>query len=429
MSSDLTLPLVIGLISLALGGLLHLLRLSFGAANRVKLAASSRLTPLTESSLRRLYHNPVLTLAAFRVGTVVSLSIAVIAIVQSVAIILASYPPIELPLFILLVIGGSFAASLCFILLPHLIIKQISAHHLLISLAVPAYVFKLIFLPLTFISRRLAHVTLSLFRIADTEAQVEKESKSENIGDILRRSIESEHYNKEEESEMKLFRNALDFSNLRVRDCLIPRTDIKAVDVTATTEEVIDTFTASGKTKLLVYEDDLDHILGYIHSADLYHHYHDWQQYLREIPIIPENMTANNAMKLFAQQRKTLALVVDEYGGTVGLVSIEDLVEEIFGEIEDEHDSAQYTARQIGEGQYLLSARLDIEKANELFDLELPESDDYMTVGGLILSYAQHIPKVNEHVSLGRYDVQIIKGSATKVELVKLTEGEKPQED
>jgi CBS domain containing-hemolysin-like protein len=179
-------------------------------------------------------------------------------------------------------------------------------------------------------------------------------------------------------------------------------------------------FIESGHSKVIVYHEDIDHVVGYIHSSELFRNPDDWRQSIRSLTFVPETMQASRLMKTFMQQQKSLAIVVDEFGGTSGLISLEDIVEEIFGEIEDEHDSNNYVAKQLGDGEYILSARLEIEKVNEMFDLDLPESDEYMTVGGLILHEYQSFPKLNEIVTIGRYEFKIVKNTATKIELVRL---------
>ena len=179
-------------------------------------------------------------------------------------------------------------------------------------------------------------------------------------------------------------------------------------------------FVESGLSKIIVYEGSIDNVVGYIHSSEMFSNPDDWQNHVRSVPIVPETMPAHKLMKLFMQQKKTLAVVVDEFGGTSGIVSLEDLVEEIFGDIEDEHDNTTYICKQVGEHEYVLSARLEIEKVNETFGLELPESDDYVTVGGLILNAYQSFPKLNEVIKIGAFQFRIIKMTATKIELVRL---------
>ena len=227
--------------------------------------------------------------------------------------------------------------------------------------------------------------------------------------------------NEEElDTEVKIFQNALDFSNIKIRDCIVPRTEVVAVDVTASLEDLKNVFVESGISKIIVYDGNIDNVIGYIHSSEMFRNPADWRNNVKEVPIVPETMAAHKLMKLFMQQKKTIAVVVDEFGGTSGIVSLEDLVEEIFGDIEDEHDNTSYICKQIGEHEYVLSARLEIEKVNETFNLELPESDEYLTIGGLILNRYQSFPKLHEVIAVDKYQFKIIKVTATKIELVRL---------
>ena len=168
---------------------------------------------------------------------------------------------------------------------------------------------------------------------------------------------------------------------------MVPRTEINSVDInTCTLDELRQKFIESGNSKIIVYTDDIDHIKGYIHSSELFKNPSSWKDGIRSMPFVPETMPAQKLMQILLQQKKSLGVVVDEFGGTSGIVSLEDIVEEIFGEIEDEHDSLKYVAKQTNEDEYLLSARLEIDKVNEMFSLDLPESEEYMTLGGLILN-------------------------------------------
>lgn len=228
--------------------------------------------------------------------------------------------------------------------------------------------------------------------------------------------------------EVKIFHNALDFSDTKVRDCMVPRTEIESVDIEkASMDQLKSRFIESGHSKIVVYREDIDHVIGYVHSSDLFRigakivgEDPIASSMIREMPYVPETMAASKLMHTFLQEKKSLAVVIDEFGGTSGLVSLEDIVEEIFGDIEDEHDNMHYVAKQLGEGEYMLSARLEIEKVNEMFSLDLPESDDYMTVGGLILHEYQSFPKLNEVVKIGHFEFKIVKNTMTKIELVRL---------
>jgi len=237
---------------------------------------------------------------------------------------------------------------------------------------------------------------------------------------LVQSSIDSAKSEDEIEEEVKIFQNALDFSDTKVRDCMVPRTEIDGVEDTSTLEQLKQRFIESGHSKIVVYHEDIDHIVGYVHSSEMFRNPSDWTKCVRPMTFVPETMLASKMMHILLQQKKSLGVVVDEFGGTSGLISLEDIVEEIFGDIEDEHDSTNYVAKRLDNGDYLLSARLEIEKVNELFGLDLPESDEYMTVGGFILHEYQSFPKLNEVVKIGRYEFKVLKNTATKIELVRL---------
>ena len=222
------------------------------------------------------------------------------------------------------------------------------------------------------------------------------------------------------EEEVKIFQNALEFPDLKVRDCMVPRTEIKAVEYNCSTDELMQMFIESGNSKIIVYKEDIDHIEGYIHSSEMFRSPKDWRDNIRPLAFVPETMQAQKLMQMFLQQKKSLGVVVDEFGGTSGIVSLEDIVEEIFGDIQDEHDNNNLVAYQTKDGDYVISARMEVDEINDKFQLSLPESEDYMTLGGLILNYYQSFPKPNDIVKVGKFTFKILKTSTTKIELVSL---------
>ena len=239
---------------------------------------------------------------------------------------------------------------------------------------------------------------------------------------LIQSNINDIENDEEIEDEIKIFRNALDFSSIKVRDCIVPRTEIDAVEKQTSLEVLKNQFVESGHSKIIVYEEDIDNIVGFIHSSEMFRlkPSDDWTPLIRELPIVPETMNAQKLLGTFIAEKKSLAVIVDEFGGTSGIVSLEDLVEEIFGDIEDEHDNTTYVAKKLAENEFVLSGRLEIEKANEILNLDLPESDEYLTVGGLILNEYQSFPKLNEIVKFGHWEFKIIQNTTTKIELVRL---------
>ena len=304
--------------------------------------------------------------------------------------------------------------------IPKLIFKS-NPNTMLSFFAIPALVCYILLYPISRFATLLSKWMLALVGVKMQKAKDAIEFGKVDLDYLVQSSIDNAQSDDEIEEEVKIFHNVLDFSETRVKDCMVPRTEIEGVNIDESgVEELKNQFIETGFSKLVVYKGDIDHVVGYIHSSEMFRSAATWRDNIRTMPFVPETMAAKKLMQTFLQQKKSLAIVVDEFGGTSGLVSLEDIVEEIFGDIEDEHDSNNYIARRTDDGEYLLSARLEIEKANEMLDLDLPENDDYMTVGGLILHEYQSFPKLNEIVKIGKLEFKIIKSTMTKIELVKL---------
>lgn len=312
---------------------------------------------------------------------------------------------------LIILVTGEFMPKTLFRINPNLTLRACS---------VPAFICYVVLYP---VSRFSSLLSMGFLRLTGTRPNKEASNKAFTKMDLdyfIQSSIDETKDKEQIDTEIKIFQNALDFSNIKIRDCLIPRTEIIAVDIESTIQELKDTFIENGISKVIVYKDNIDNVIGYIHSSELFRHPQEWQKNIRTTPIVPATMSAHKLMKIFMQQKRSLAVVVDEFGGTSGIVALEDLVEEILGDIEDEHDTTSTIAKEIGEDEYILSGRLEIEKANEDFGLHLPENDEYQTIGGLILHEYQSFPKVHEIITIGHFKFKIIKVTATKIELVKL---------
>ncbi len=303
--------------------------------------------------------------------------------------------------------------------LPKTIFKS-NANGMLTFFAIPALVCYWLLWPIARFATLLSKGLLRLVGIRMDKESDGHEFTKVDLDYLVQSSIDNAGDGEKIDEEVKIFQNALEFSETKVRDCMVPRTEIDAVEDTATIDELKQRFIESGHSKVVVFHDDIDHIVGYIHSQEMFRQPDDWRKQIRPITFVPETMLASRMMQTLLQQKKSLGIVVDEFGGTSGLIALEDIVEEIFGDIEDEHDSVNYVAKRLDNNEYLLSARLEIEKVNELFGLSLPESDEYMTVGGYILHEYQSFPKLNEVVKIGPYEFKIVKNTATKIELVRL---------
>ena len=313
--------------------------------------------------------------------------------------------------------------------IPKTIFKN-NPNTMLTFFAVPAYVCYVVLYPIARFATLLSKGLLRIIGVKMDKNVEEREFTKVDLDYLVQTSIDNADNQDDIGEEVKIFQNALDFSETKVRDCMVPRTEIDAVEDTATLETLKQVLIESGHSKIIVYHEDIDHVVGYIHSSDMFRIPADAApdallstlkpDLVRSISFVPETMLASKLMKMLMQQKRSLAVVVDEFGGTSGLVSLEDVMEEITGEIEDEHDNHKYVAKQIGDREYIISARLEIEKVNELFGLSLPESDEYMTLGGLILHEYQSFPKLNEIIKIGNFEFKIIKNTATKIELVRL---------
>jgi CBS domain containing-hemolysin-like protein len=301
-------------------------------------------------------------------------------------------------------------------------ISRINPNNSLRILALPIYLFYIILYPIslfsTWLSRTLIHLTglnienprLGLISVTD-------------LNDYLEETIDTMEEKEEEvETEVKIFQNALDFSSCHLRDCMLPRNEMIAVNINATTrDELSELFTSSGRSKIIVYDEDIDTIKGYIHVSELFDPEVNWKERIKPVIFAPEAMLANKMMRRLLSEKRSIAIVVDEFGGTAGMVTLEDLVEEIFGDIQDEHDKTRLTSKKIAPGVYELSGRLEIEEINELYDLDIPESDEYQTLAGYILTQTGSIPSEGETVMLNGLQYDIIKKSATRLELIKVT--------
>ena len=295
--------------------------------------------------------------------------------------------------------------------LPKTIFKN-NANSMLSIMAFPTFLCYIVLYP---ISKSCAAFSKCLLRLLGVNLKQEKPKEEFT-------KVELDYLVQQSDNpEVKIFHNALDLADTKVRDCMVPRTEINAIEKTAPLKELREKFIESGNSKLIVYNEDIDHIIGYIHTQELFRIKKDWNSHIQQISFVPETMAVRKLMENLMAQKKSIAVVVDEFGGTSGLVSLEDIVEEIIGEIEDEHDITNYECRQTADGGYLVSARLEIEKINETLGIELPESEDYKTLGGLILTQYQSFPKLNEVVTFGGWNCKILKNTKTKIELVKLT--------
>ena len=303
-------------------------------------------------------------------------------------------------------------------LLPRVVFKN-NANLWVRVMAVPAFLFYVLLYPVTKVFTTIGRFILRIVGIKFNTSEARALGRVE-LDTYLKQGMSDTPEEGVIDSEVKIFKNALDFSSIKLRDCMVPRTDIIAVNVNTDIEELKDTFVQSGFSKILVYEDDIDNIIGYIHMWEMFDNPSDWNKNIASISFYPDSMLARNLMSELLLQHKSIAVVVDEFGGTSGIITMEDLVEEIFGDIEDEYDVNTNIAKNVGENEYIISGRLEIDQLNEMFNFNLPQDDDYTTVAGYILHHIQRFPKTYESIDIDRYTFKILKVTSRKIEVVKL---------
>ncbi|MDG0974324.1 MAG: hemolysin family protein [Crocinitomicaceae bacterium] len=295
---------------------------------------------------------------------------------------------------------------------------QINPNRALQLLSAPLWLVYKILFPLTLFTLLLSNTVLRLFRvdIANSKAVFSKVDLDDYVKDLSER-MEDEN---ELDNEMEILQNALAFSNIKARDCMIPRTDIVALSIEDDIEELKRQFIDTGLSKIIIYRDTIDNIIGYVHSFELFKNPARIKEILIPISFVPETIPGKELLELFTKQHGNIAVVVDEFGGTSGLVTIEDVIEEIFGDIEDEHDKDALLEEKINEFKYLFSARQDIDYLNEEYELELEESTEYETLGGLILHHTESIPEPGTVVQLEKYTLTIREVSDRRIEVIEL---------
>ncbi len=289
--------------------------------------------------------------------------------------------------------------------------------------AFPLAVFYVVFYPITRLTMFLIHVLLRRF-LSKAETP-DAESRVFGRVDLDHFINEAENQlpkaGKEVDKEVKLFRNALDFSKVKLREIMVPRNELAMLDVNTDIETLRQKFVSTGYSRILIYEDNIDNIIGYVHSSAIFQKMKSIRPFVKNVLIVPETMAANKLLSKFIREHRSIALVVDEFGGTAGLVTSEDILEEIFGEIEDEHDTTAFVEKKVNDNEYIFSGRFDIDLINEKYQIGIPESEEYETLAGFILYHYESIPKVNTIIRIGRFSFKVLKATFTKIELVYLT--------
>ncbi len=296
---------------------------------------------------------------------------------------------------------------------------QIYANSLVKIFAVPAYFFYVLFSLISDFIIWISDLVLKLIFKSEGDTVQLSFSKLE-LGNYISEQMEIAETKQEMDSEIQIFQNALDFSEVKSREAMIPRTEVVAVDIDTTPKELAKIFTETGLSKILVYKENIDDILGYVHSFELFKKPSNIKKILMPVVFVPETMLVKDVLGILSKKRKSIAVVIDEYGGTSGIITVEDIIEELFGDIEDEHDSIALIEEELGDGHYKFSARLEVDYLNEAYKLNFKENENYETLGGLIVNHTEEIPEKGETVEIEDYVFTILEVSSTKIELVEV---------
>ncbi|MDT8413633.1 MAG: hemolysin family protein [Vicingaceae bacterium] len=411
-SSDIIFILIAMLFSALFSGM----EIAFVTANRLKIELSSKKGVFSGKILSFFLKKPAKFISALLIGNNIALVIYSILMAKLLEPII--YEKITTNDLIVLLIQTIISTILILFFsefLPKSLLR-INPNKALTLAAIPLQIVYVILYPFTLLVLVVSNLILKLFRVDTSESEMAFTKID------LEHFMTNVHQKKEEgedvDNEIQIFKNALDFSSVKARDCMIPRTDLVAMDIEIPLPTIRDKFIETGLSKILIYRDSIDNIIGYIHSKELFKKPKTVKSILLPISIIPESMPANQILQEFITQRKSVAVVVDEFGGTSGIITTEDIIEEIFGDIEDEHDVEELTEIKIDENVYQFSARLEIDYLNEKYMLNLPEANDYETLAGLIISIDESIPEKDEVIKLNGFVIKIDKVSNNKIDLV-----------
>lgn len=412
--------LVIILISLILSAFFSGMEIAFVSSNKLRVELDKKQGAFGSRIISIFSSNPGQYIATMLVGNNIAL------VIYSILMALMLEPLIS-PLTVsesLILLLQTIISSIIIIILAEFLPKtlfRINPNKALKVFSVPVIFFYIILYPISrlmiglsnLILHRIMRVPRNLSAYPDVFGKID-------LDHLVSESNPENQAEGETEHEMKFFQNALDFSNIKLRDCMVPRTEMVALEENSSIEELKQKFIETGLSKILIYRDSTDNILGYINSKELFRNPTTLSSMIMSIPIVPETMPANKLLQSFIRENKSISVVVDEFGGTSGIVTMEDILEEIIGEIEDEHDSSELKEEMVSQNEYIFSARHEIDYLNDKYRLDIPKTDDYETLAGIILFHYKSIPKINNRIQIGNFVFRILEVTETRIELIHL---------
>ena len=411
------------LITILLSAFFSGMEIAFVSANKLRLELDKQSEPFTSRILKFVTANGGQYIATMLVGNNIALVIYGIAFAGILEPVLKDFILSESIVLLLQTLISTLIILMFSEFLPKTLFRLFPNTFLNIF-SVPLAFFYVIFYPISRFSIGIANILLR--RVLKTKLSAVNKNPIFSRVDLDEFVRESDSNNMEQleknvETEIKLFKNALDFSKVKLREIMVPRPEIEMLEMGTSISELRQKFVETGYSRILIFKENSDNIIGYVHSSVLFHNPQSFEPFIKKVLIVPETMPANKLLSTFIQEHRSIAIVVDEFGGTSGMVTSEDILEEIFGEIEDEHDVRDIIERKINDNEYIFSGRAEIDLLNEKYFFELPETEEFETLAGYILYYHESIPKINSIIKIGKFHFKILKATNTKIELVKLT--------
>ncbi|AXT62601.1 HlyC/CorC family transporter [Aquimarina sp. AD10] len=419
--------IIVVVLSLILSAFFSGMEIAYVSSNKIHIEIEKKQGGFISNILTRLTKKPSKFIATMLVGNNIALVVYGIYMGDILIDVFESYLPSEFWMFdyavteLRLLTHTIISTGIILITAEFLpkVFFQIYSNTLLKAFSFPSYVFYLIFSPISWFVIRVSDFVLKKFFKTDGDEVQLAFSKTE-LGDYISEQMETVEEHDEVDSEIQIFQNALDFSDVKSREVMIPRTEIVAVEKSQSIEEVSKLFIDTGLSKILVFNGTIDDIIGYVHSFELFKKPKSLRSILMPVVFVPETMFVKDVLNLLTKKHKSMAVVIDEYGGTSGIITVEDIVEELFGEIEDEHDSIELIEEQLSEKKYRFSARIEVDHINETYKLNLPEGENYETLGGMIVNHTEEIPEQDDIVVIDNFKIKIKETSNTKIEIIEL---------
>lgn len=412
-------PIIIILITLLFSAFFSGMEIAFISANKLRIELDKKQGRFASKIISIFLNHPSKYLTTMLVGNNIALVIYGLIMAQVL------YAPIS-GVFnneVAILTGTTIISTLLILVVAEFIPKMVFrnvANNALNILSLPIFLIYILLYPVTLFINGLIYLVFKGIKGDTSERKDTNVFNKVDLAYFIDQSTLPEESHETNADDIKLFQNALDFSSVKVRECMVPRTEIVALEVNTEVDEFRKEIINTGYSKILIFEETIDNIIGYVTTKSLFDPIQNIQSAIKEVSFVPEAMSANRLLRKLIHDKKSLSVVVDEFGGVSGMLTIEDIIEEIFGEIEDEHDTSELIEKKISDREFIFSGRLEIDYTNETYNLKIPESEEYETLAGFVIHHHESIPKLNEHIRIEHFEIKTLKVSSTKVELIHL---------